>query len=152
DRVSLTFDPVVNNVLIGSGPFECRSVFPSDAGSIGGGCVVNADGTRGIQATAPGADLILRSFDNTGPGMTDPFNQYMRSFNPNWATGTGTAAESGQFQEFSYADMDGNNVVDLSDLASVAACFGSSSATASCPTNTYAYWQKSSFESVPGTI
>src|SRR5262249_32866729 len=60
DRVSLTFDPVVNNVLIGSGPFECRSVFPSDAGSIGGGCVVNADGTRGIQATAPGADLILR--------------------------------------------------------------------------------------------
>ncbi len=151
-RASFSFDPLASNMLIGSGPFECKSIFAPDLGSIGGGCAVNDDGSRGTQEIPVGGKLLLTAFDNTGPGTTDPFDQYMRSFNPNWGMGTGTAAESGQYQEFVYSDIDGNKVVSLTDLASVAACFGASGATATCSASNYAHWQRSSFETVPGTI
>jgi hypothetical protein len=150
-RVSTSFDPVANGVLVGSGPFVCKSVFPSDLGTVGTGCIKNADGSRGGQAIPIGGTAFLQAFDNTGTSA-DPFNQYFRSFNPAWGTGSGTAAQSGQFQEFSYADQGKTASVTLTDLASVAACFGASGATASCTAGNYAYWQRNAFETTPGTI
>jgi hypothetical protein len=49
----------------------------------------------------------------------------MRSVNAAWGTGSGNAAESGQFQEFSYADRSKSGVVDAVNLATIGACFGS---------------------------
>ncbi len=148
-RASPSFDPLVHNALIGSGPFECRSLF--QLGIIGGGCVINPDGSQGGQAIPPGGKMVLSAFDNTA-SSADPFNQYMRSFNPAWGTGSGVTAESGQFQEFSYADQDKSGSVTLFDLASVAACFGASGPTATCSASNYSYWQRSAFETTPGTI
>jgi ABC-type transport system substrate-binding protein len=150
-RVDPSFDPLANHALIGSGPFECKSLFPEDLGSIGTGCTKNADGTRGAQAIPIGGEAVLNVFDNTA-NSSDPFDQYMRSFNPSWGTGSGTAAESGQFQEFSYADQAKAGYVTLFDLASIAACFGASGPTTSCSASNYAYWQRTVFETTPGTI
>jgi hypothetical protein len=148
-RASANFDPVTNGALIGSGPFVCKSLF---GGSVGSGCVQNADGSSGTEAVPIGGKVTLVAFDNTG-SSSDPFNQYMRSFNPAWGTGTGTAAESGQFQEFSYADKAKTAIVDITDLGSVAACFGATATgTAACPVATYNYWHRAAFETTAGTI
>jgi len=150
---STSYDMVVDGKFIGSGPYMCKSVFTSDLGRIGTGCSRNADGSRGGQSIAAGGSLFLQAFDQTTkPGNTDPFLQYMRSYNSAWGTGTGTAAESGQFQEFSYADQGKTGSVSLADLASVAACFGASGATPSCSQASYNYWHRSPFETTPGTI
>jgi ABC-type transport system substrate-binding protein len=149
-RVSNGFDPIVNNALIGSGPFVCKSLF--SPGVIGGGCVQNANGSQGGQAIPIGGRTVLVAFDNTATS-SDPFNQYMRSYNPAWGTGTGIAAESGQFQEFSYADKGKTATVDIIDLGSVAACFGANATgTTACPVATYNYWHRAAFETIPGTI
>jgi hypothetical protein len=144
------FDPVVNYALVGSGPFECKSVF--QAGAIGGGCAMNADGTQAGQAIPIGGSALLSAFDNTA-SSSDPFNQYMRSFNPAWGTGTGTTAESGQFQEFNWADHNKEARVTVSDLGSVAACFGASRPTSACPAAEYNYWLRPAFHpNTPTTI
>src|SRR3989441_2208228 len=153
-KLDYTYDPVTDGTLIGSGPFICSSVFPEDLGRVGTGCARNADGSRGGQALDPGASLLLQAFDLTGqPSNTDPFLQYQRSFNASWGTGTGTAAESGQFQEFSWADRYDNATVTIQDMASVASCYGASGPTASCSSSSYNYWLKSAFHpSSPSVI
>ncbi|HZD12745.1 MAG TPA: hypothetical protein VE177_04410, partial [Candidatus Binatus sp.] len=150
DGPSTTFDPVASNALIGSGPYVCKSVFA--AGVIGGGCVQNADGSQGGMAIPQGGRMLLQAFDRTGEaGNTDPLLQYMRGSNANWGTGSGTAAQSGQLQEFYYADQSGDGTVDSVDLATAAACFGVGPAgTVSCPAATYNHYHRATFDS--GTI
>ncbi len=150
-KTSPSYDPLASGTLIGSGPFACLSVFPSDLGKVGTGCARNADGSRAGQAIGPGGSMLLQAFDRTSvPGNTDPFLQYMRSYNRAWGTGSGTAAQSGQFQEFSWADRFDNATVTIRDLASVAACFGKTSSTGCVD---YSYWLRPVFHpSSPTTI
>lgn len=150
-KVSTGFDPVTNGALIGSGPFVCKSVFSVDLGTPGTGCIKNADQSRGGQAIPIGGTAFLTAFDDTA-SSGQVFNQYFRSFNPAWGTGSGAAAESGQFQEFQWADLTGGGQVTLTDLASAGACFGASGATASCDAGHYAHWDVPAFDATPGTI
>ncbi len=150
-KTDFTFDPLTTGIFIGSGPFVCRSLFPEDAGRTGTGCAKDNNGARIGGFLDFGGTLTLQRYDMTGqPGNVDPFLQYMRSFNPAWATGSGTAAFSGQFQEFSWADRYDNATVTIRDLASVAACFGRSS-PAGCAD--YSYWLRPAFHPAgPNTI
>jgi ABC-type transport system substrate-binding protein len=133
-----SYDPIQQGTFIGSGTFECRSRFASDFGKLGTGCVTNSDLTRGGQAIAPGGSMFLTAYDNTASGSS-PFDQWFRLNNPNYGTGTGNAAFSGQYQEFSWADRFDNDSVTTRDLAAVAACFGKSSASGCAD---YGYWVK----------
>jgi len=154
-KLDYSYDPLAYGTLIGSGPFVCRSLFPIDLGRVGTGCAKAADGiTRSGQSIPVGGTLILQTYDLTNtPGNTDPFYQYTRSFNPAWGTGVGAAAESGQFQEFSWADQDNNVQVTVVDLVSVASCYGASGPTASCASSSYNYWLRPAFHPfTPNTI
>jgi hypothetical protein len=145
-KLDHNYDPIASGTFIGSGPSMCRSTFSEDYGRVGTGCVRNADGSRGGQTIGAGATMTLQAFDRTNdPGNNDPFLQYTRSFNPSWGTGSGTAAFSGQFQEFSWADQNNDAQVTVTDLASVADCFGATAPTTSCPSSAYNYWLRSSF-------
>jgi len=151
-KLDPSYDPLTAGTLIGSGAYECLSVFTSDLGKLGTGCAQNSDGSRATQALGLSAKLFLQAF-LLSPSASDPFAQYMRSFDATWSTGSGVAAEKGQFQEFSYADQAKTGTVTISDLASVGACFGNSgTATSGCNTAAYTYWHRSAFESTPGTI
>jgi hypothetical protein len=87
------------------------------------------------------------------PGVSDPFLQFQRSYDSSWGTGTGVAAQSGLLQEFKYADSNKDAQITVTDLASVAACFGASAATTACPTAQYSYWLRSGFHAgSPNTI
>jgi ABC-type transport system substrate-binding protein len=146
-KLDPSYDPVASGTFIGSGPFMCSSVFPEDLGRVGTGCIVNPDGTRGSQFIPSGSTAALTRYDLTlQPGTVDPFLQWFRSYDPNWGTGSGTAAFSGQFQEFSWADRYDNAQVTTQDLASVAACYGKSSPSGCAD---YSYWLVSAFH--PGT-
>jgi len=157
-KTSTAYDPVASGTFIGSGPYVCRSVFPVDLGVVGTGCVKNAGGSRGGQSIAPGGTMLLQSFDRTGEtGNTDPFLQYMRSFNPAWSTLSGTAVHSGLYQEFSWADRFNNGTVTVRDLVQVGGCSGASAPSQSCPANdslgpVFSYWLKPSFHGGTNTI
>ena len=102
--------------------------------------------------------MLLQSFDRTGEtGNTDPFLQYMRSFNPAWSTLSGTAVHSGLYQEFSWADRFNNGTVTVRDLVQVGGCSGASAPSQSCPANdslgpVFSYWLKPSFHGGTNTI
>jgi ABC-type transport system substrate-binding protein len=136
DKVSLDFDPVAAGILIGSGPWVCSSVFTVDIGRIGTGCAMNGDGSRGGQGLGLGARILLEKFDFASP--SDPFYQYMRSYNPGWPGTT----QSGQFQAWSWADKNNNAKVDVIDVTSVAACYDKTAPDAQCPYDTFVYWDK----------
>lgn len=132
----------------------CRSIFPEDYGRVGTGCAESAAGTSVGQAIPVGGTMLLHAFYRTSdPGNTDPFLQYMRSYNPAWNTGTGAAAQSGQYQEFRWADGYGNATVTVRDLASVAACYGRTSPGTTCYSADYSHWIRSAFHpGAPSTI
>ena len=94
--------------------------------------------------------MLLTRYDFTSTS-SDPFNQWMRSYNTAWGTGSGVAAHSGQFQEFRWADRFNNDTVTLRDLAQAAACSGASAPTVACPANdaigpVFSHWHKTAFE------
>jgi len=153
-KLDSSYDPIASGTFIGSGPFMCRSVFPEDMGRIGTGCVTNPDGSRDGQSTTPGGTLQLQAFDRTGePGNTDPFQQYMRSYNPSWGTGTGTNAFSGQFQEWKWASQSNASQVTIANAVAVGACWHASAPTTQCPANAYNYWSRPAFHlDSPNTI
>ena len=147
-KTSTGYDVLVAGNLIGSGPYVCRSIFPSDLGAVGTGCARSAEGTRAGEALAPGASMLLVSFDRTSE-LADPFAQYMRSFNtacpsspPYNASGNGPCSTQpgGQFQEWSWADQNNDGVVDVLDLGSVSTCLNGSGAA--CPVATFNYWHR----------
>src|SRR5262249_41672379 len=151
-KTSPSYDPIASGTFVGSGPYVCRSVFSVDLGRVGAGCARNGDGSRGGQSIGPDGSLLLQVFDRTREtGVTDPFLQYSHSYNPAWGTGSNPiGAESGQFQEFSWADRFDYGNVTIVDLNSVANCFGKSDATG-CPD--YAYWVRSAFHpTTPATV
>jgi len=156
-KLDPNYDPIVSGTLIGSGPFICVSPFPTDMGRIGTGCSTDSIGNRAGQQQLDGS-ITLQRYDMTGQtGNTDPFRQYMRSYNPAWSTMTGTAAFSGQFQEFSWADRFNNATVTVRDLVQVAACLGASSPTPACPSNdsvgtVFSYWLKPNLHGGTNTI
>ncbi len=141
-KLDYSYDPIVAGTFIGSGPYMCRASY----GAIGLGC-----SSTGSSETAEGDSITLAAYDRTSePGNADPFLQYMRSYNAAWGTGTGTAAFSGQFQEFSYADRFDNATVNLRSLVSAANCYGASSSSACTD---YNYWLRPAFHpSNPNTI
>jgi len=150
DKRDSTYDPIAAGTFIGSGPFMCRSVFPLDNGRVGTGCATNPGGVRAGQQISAGGTILLQAFDRTAdPGISDPFLQYMRSYNTAWATGSGVSSQSGLFQEFSWADRYDNATVTIRDLVSVTACYGKSGPDASCPSSEYSYWLRQAFH--PGT-
>src|SRR3989442_2068809 len=145
-KLSVYYDPLSSGTLIGSGPYLCRSVFPVDLGRVGTGCANNFVGSRANQNLNAGATMLLQAYDRTNdPRNTDPFLQYMRSYNPFWGTGSGTALFYGQFQEFGWGDRYDNATVTIQDMASVASCYGASGPTASCSNTSYNYWLKPAF-------
>jgi len=145
-----SYDPVAQGTLIGSGPYQCRSRFVSDFGRLGTGCITNSDGSRGGQNIETGGSVLLTVYDNTGQAGAGPFDQWFRLNNPAWGTGSGAAGQSGQFQEFSWADRYDNASVTIQDVASVEACFGKTSSTGCAD---YSYWIRPAFHpGTPGTI
>jgi len=152
-RVDQSFDPLQTGNLIGSSEYACVSVGgsqPFPAGYVGGGCAANSNGTPAGQALGPDATVLLSRYDFTSSGG-DPLNQWIRSYNSAWGTGSGVAAHSGQFQEFRWADRFNNDTVTIRDLAQVAACNGASAPTVACPAAdaigpVFAHWHKTAFE------
>ena len=132
------YDPVAQGTFIGSGPFECVS----NTGKVGGGCT-----SSGGQALASGDTMRLTAYDNTASSAS-PFDQWFRYNNPNWGTGSGAASESGQYQEFSYADRYDNDAVTITDVAAVEACVGHTSS--GCADG--GYWLKPFLHGGSGTI
>lgn len=144
-KTNTSYDMIAAGTFVGSGPYVCRSVFSVDLGKVGTGCSRNADGSRGGQSLAPGGGILLNAFDFTSKaGNTDPFLQYFRSYNPSWGTGTGTAAQSGQFQEFSWADQNDDGEVTITDAVAVGACWHATAPTIQCPSSAYNYWLRPS--------
>ena len=124
-KAQTTYDPVSQGTLIGSGAFACTSVFATDLGKLGTGCVTNADGSRGGQSVPTGGTVTLQAFDFTNKaGNADPFYQYVRTYNPSWATGSRAAAQSGQLQEWRWAEQGNTGTVTALDFVSVAQCYG----------------------------
>jgi len=149
-KITNSYDPLTSGTLIGSGPFACLSVFASDLGKAGTGCGKNADGSRAGQSLGIGATMLLQAYDFVGQaGTTNPLLQYMRSYDANWGTGSGTAAHSGQFQEFRWTDNNKDAQITVSDLAGVASCSG---ATVTLPTDPCFYWLQTSFHPGSNTI
>jgi ABC-type transport system substrate-binding protein len=150
-KVDPSYDPITSGTFLGSGPFVCRSLFPDDIGKIGTGCAQDMNRNRIGQQVDPSGSITLQLYDITSQaGNVDPFLQYMRSFNTAWGTGSGTAAFSGQFQEFSWADRYDNATVTIVDLNSVANCYGKSSPSGCVD---YPYWLRPAFHpSTPNTI
>jgi len=153
-RIKETFDPVGANVLIGSGPYQCISLPGSGrpANTIGGGCIQNADGSDSGQSTGPGSRAFLTAFDNTQRAdAIDAYDQYMRGSNPNWGTGSGFRAQSGQLQEFQYSDNNLDAQINVLDFTAVSGCDGAGpTGTGTCPVASYNYWHRAAFDT--GTI
>ncbi len=149
-KVDPSYDPLAAGTFIGSGPFACLSVFPIDRGRLGTGCASNSDGSRAGQAIS--GTMTLTRYDFTGRlGATDPFAQWFRNNNPSWGTGSNSvAAESGQLQEFLWADRYDNGVVTILDLNSVASCVGRSSNGGPC--TDYAYWNRPALHPATPTV
>ncbi len=108
-------DPVVNHLLIGSGPWVCVDL---TNGLIGGGCTTPPGGTpgSGTQAVAPGGSILLRR-NGLGFSGTDITGSYFRS--------------SAKYKVWQWADANGDGVVDSFDTQSVFSCYGGP-ATGSC--------------------
>jgi len=146
-RVAATFDPTTSHALVGSGPYECKSIFNADLGQVGGGCLedntapatttgdcIAGAGCRSGQTTAAGYKAFLTAYDNTA-SSSDGFNQYMRGDNTAWGTGSGAAARSGQYEEFLHSDAcnptcaasynptpTGDGTIDITDLSYATKC------------------------------
>ena len=164
-KVGTSYDPLTSGTLIGSGPYACLSVFASDLGKVGTGCGKNADQSRASQALGIGATLLLQAYDFTAVTGNSPQDQYMRSYNNNWGTGSGATAQSGQFQAFRWADYNSLSrpggdsdpaIVSATDVATVSLCFGATSGATNpvnCPTVNYVHAQNNAFHiSGSGTL
>ena len=132
-----SYDPIAVNEFIGSGPFACVSqgyVGGPSIGTVGGGCVKTPANTNGGQTIAPGSSMLLTKFDFSTGG--NPFDQYHRSFNPAWGSGS----QSGQYQEWSWADVNNDGIVDALDVGQVSLC--TTGVTVNCSASQLAYWQR----------
>jgi hypothetical protein len=113
---------------------------------IGGGCTFNSLGQPIGQSVDVGGSTELSLFDRTSgaAALNDPFAQYTRLNNPAWGTGSGAAAQSGQYQEYLHSQRGATQQVSFSDAQEITNnCFGATSATSSqggltCPD--YTYW------------
>jgi hypothetical protein len=161
-KTSLSYDPMNAHTLIGSSTFACVDV---TTGQVGGGCALNADGvTKSGQAIPPGGTALLTRYDFTAPGSPgyiagNHANQWIRTYNPAWSTGSGDAASSGLVQEVRWADYNTNDFVTGQDLVQVAGCSGltasTGSTTGACPSTLsgvpfFGHWQKTAFETGTG--
>ena len=91
------FDPMAAGILVGSGPFVCRSIFSSDLDRVGTGCGRNVDGSRSGQSIAPGGKVSLARYD-----------EYMRCCPP--------PLSNTSLHKFSWADKDDSGVVELAEV------------------------------------
>jgi hypothetical protein len=95
-------DPVLANLLVGSGPYVCSSGPLGAPGTvIGGGCT-----STGIQNVPPGGTITLRRY---GAGL--PFSTaYFRT--------------NGKYKNWQWSDYYHHGIVDITDFSNLAACYG----------------------------
>jgi len=98
-------DPVVNHLLIGSGPFECVDL---STGQVGGGCTRTAAGTQGTQLVDAGGTIILQRFGFGYPGY-DSAHSYFRG--------------SRLYKVFQWADRLGQGTVNIVDVSNAGGCW-----------------------------
>jgi hypothetical protein len=98
---SPTYDPMASGLFIGSGPWECKNIL---TGTIGGSCTQTAAGVIGTQAIDIGGRALLTAYPN-----------YMRG--PTTLQGT-------SLQKLSWSDKNNDGIINVQDLASIAACYG----------------------------
>jgi hypothetical protein len=99
------FDPMAAGLMVGSGPWKC--VVPtgySNAGHVGGSCVVNSDGSLGGQSVTNGGQILLVRNDGFVRCCPDD--------------------TSSSLYKLSWADKNNDGVVNILDLADVAVHFG----------------------------
>jgi len=101
-KTALTFDPISNYALVGSGPYVCAD----STGRIGGGC--SSTGTGSITT---GGTINLQRYGFTSTNHAPNSIYFRSSFN---------------LKQWIWADGNGNQNVDLSDVSSVAYCFNKS--------------------------
>ena len=101
-KTGISFDPVSNYALIGSGPYVCSD----STGRIGGGCTSTGTGSVGASGT-----FTLQRYGLTSTTHA-PNSVYFRS--------------SFNIKQWVWADANGNQNVDLADVSSAAYCFNKS--------------------------
>src|SRR5437879_4876977 len=121
-KLDQSYDPIASGTFIGSGPFACISGTLANPGTIGKGCAPS-------QQLNPGDSLVLTAYDFTkstinGSPVTNPFLQYILTFDSSWGTHTVPAGDSGQFQEFKWADKNTDGQVTISEVQQVESCAG----------------------------
>jgi hypothetical protein len=100
-KITATFDPLANHILIGSGPWECLS----STGVLGAGC-----STTGTMNPLPGGGFTLQRFGvgtSPGAGLND---HYFRS--------------NGNLALWIWSQNNGDFTHDFINFTVVAACFG----------------------------
>jgi hypothetical protein len=100
-KITATFDPLANHILIGSGPWECLS----STGVLGAGC-----STTGTMNPLPGGGFTLQRFGvgtTPGAGLND---HYFRS--------------NGNLALWIWSQNNGDFTHDFINFTVVAACFG----------------------------
>src|SRR5579864_69905 len=133
---TLSFDPMTANnpltntpgIFIGDGPFNCVAPAGSpNAGNLGGGCTENFPPT--CQGTCWGGQIV----GNGGKIYLTRNQQYDRCC-PSDTTSS--------LYKISYADANNDGIVNIQDLAAVAACFGISSGSTGplCTGAQSSYW------------
>ncbi len=108
-KTTLSFDPVTNFALVGTGPYVCRSVWSDHSqGKPGGYCTMTASGQSGGGNVGIGGTILLERFGHGGThGLSD---QYFRStFN---------------LAQWAWSDVDRDLTINIQDLASAQSCIG----------------------------
>jgi ABC-type oligopeptide transport system substrate-binding subunit len=135
---SFTFDPMAAGAMVGSGPWLCQNL---STGVIGGSCSQNANGTLGGQVVTVGGKIVLHQFRSYMRCCSDSVNTSLGRFSwadrnndgivsildmadvafhfgqpdPYWNTGQNPLAPNVGTDP---------NVVDIGEVATVAAYFG----------------------------
>ena len=107
-KLGVTFDPILNGILIGSGPFMCVSTGVSTpAGTLGSGC-----SSTGLQNPPVGGTYTLTRNGKGFAPASSPQNAYFRS--------------SGTLALYIWTQNTGDTVGDVINFSMVASCIGKS--------------------------
>ncbi|HVH14786.1 MAG TPA: hypothetical protein VNA15_03590, partial [Candidatus Angelobacter sp.] len=104
-------DPVVNHLLIGSGPFACVDL---STGQVGGGCTRTIFGGVGTQVVDAGGTIILQRFGFGFPGY-DSTHSYFHG--------------SRFYKAFQWADRLGQGTLNVVDISNAGSCWNKPIAT-----------------------
>jgi len=112
NKTTATYDPLANGILVGSGPWECKS----GTGVLGGGCA-----TSGFQNPPPGQTYTLTRFGKGLPPASTTSGIYFRS--------------SGNLALYIWTQE--NDANPLQAVSAVSLCYGLALGTGACR-----HWQQ----------